>query len=105
MAEQETRLDQRVNALAAIIREVDGKHDKGAGELAEALYREGVSLTRHTVRDACLLILGLAKTEQANGARVPAEVLIDTAQYVAGVYGVPLTLELAKQGATDEREV
>lgn len=32
-----------IDKLAALIREVDGNHDKGAGELAEALVDRGVS--------------------------------------------------------------
>lgn len=37
---------ERVNRLAAIIREVDGNHDLGAAALAEALIERGVLPTR-----------------------------------------------------------
>src|SRR5690606_32602427 len=41
----------QIDAIAQLIRRLDGNHDLGAGALAEALYEEGVRFFPETVTD------------------------------------------------------
>lgn len=92
---EDIELDSHTDAIAQLIRQIDGKHDLGAAALAEALVSHGVGVTSKTVLTVCLVLVQLSASDYAAGKVKTADALLDAAQHIAGLSGVNLSLDLA----------